>query len=153
MTVEERIKDLGLELPTPNNPMNGYVSVKQVGNLLFTAGQDCRLNGELVYKGKLGKDLNVEEGQKAARIVMMNLLAAVKQHTGSLDSIKQIVKVLGFVNSTNEFADQPHVIDGASNLLIEMLGEKGKHARSAISSNSLPFHTPVEIEMIVELVE
>ncbi|MDQ0207358.1 RidA family protein [Alkalicoccobacillus murimartini] len=148
---EEHMQRLNIHLPKPNNPLNGYVSVKQVGRLLYTAGQDCRINGELQYEGKLGEELTIEEGKHAAEIVMLNLLAAIKQHTGSLDSIKQVVKILAFVNSTNTFADQPHVIDGASDLLNRILKERGTHARSAVSANSLPFHTPVEIEMIVEL--
>ncbi|WP_260681947.1 RidA family protein [Alkalicoccobacillus porphyridii] len=150
-STEQQMQSKGIYLPSPNLPLNGYVSVKQVGNLLYTAGQDCRVNGELQYKGKLGKDLTIEEGKHAAEIVMLNLLAAIKLHTGNLDEIKQVVKLLAFVNSTATFADQPLVIDGASALLIKSLGERGEHARSAVSANSLPYHTPIEIEMIVEL--
>jgi enamine deaminase RidA (YjgF/YER057c/UK114 family) len=104
-----------------------------------------------MYEGKLGRDLTVEQGAAAARQTAINLLTVLKHHIGDLDRIKQIVKVLGWVNSTDEFADQPSVINGASLFLEEVFGERGKHARSAIGTNSLPFNTPVEIEMIVEL--
>ena len=149
--VEKKLKELGIELPEPPQPAAAYVPAKATGNLVYTSGQDCRVNGKLKYKGKVGSDLSVEEGYDAARQVMINILAVLKAHIGNLDRIKQVVKVLGFVNSADGFVEQPYVINGASELLEEVLGEKGKHARSAIAANELPFHTPVEIEMIVEI--
>lgn len=149
--VEKKLKELGIELPEPPQPAAAYVPAKTAGNLVYTSGQDCRVNGKLKYKGKVGSDLSVEEGYDAARQVMINILAVLKAHIGNLDRIKQVVKVLGFVNSADGFVEQPYVINGASELLEEVLGEKGKHARSAIAANELPFHTPVEIEMIVEI--
>ncbi len=112
-----------------------------------------RKNGELVYEGKLGRDLSIEEGQKAAEIAVINCLSVIRAEIGSLDNIKQVVKMLAFVNSAPGFSDQPYVINGASELLEKVLGDKGKHARSAIGTSELPFDTPVEIEMIVEIEE
>lgn len=151
MCIDKKLKELNIQLPIAPSPVAKYVLIKKVGNLLYTSGQDCRRDGELLYEGKLGKDLSVEEGYNAAKETAINCLAVLKQELGSLDRIKQIVKVLGFVNSTDSFIEQPAVINGASELFVEVFGEKGKHARSAISSNSLPFNIPVEIEMIVEI--
>ncbi|MDQ0338302.1 enamine deaminase RidA (YjgF/YER057c/UK114 family) [Caldalkalibacillus uzonensis] len=149
--IEEKLKRLGINLPEAPRPAAEYVPARTVGNLVYTSGQDCRVNGVLKYKGKVGKDLTVEEGYDAARQTMINLLAVLKEHIGDLDRIKQVVKLLGFVNSAEGFVEQPYVINGASELLEEIFGERGKHARSAISANELPFDTPVEIEMIVEI--
>ncbi len=149
--VEKRLAELGITLPKAEKPKAVYVPAKTVGNLVFTSGQDCRVNGELKYKGKVGKDLTLEEGYDAARQTMINILAVLKEHLGDLDRIKQVVKVLGFVNSAPGFVEQPYVINGASELLEAVFGERGKHARSALSANELPFDTPVEIEMIVEI--
>lgn len=149
--VEKRLKELGIELPKPSKPTAVYVPAVTTGNLVYTSGNDCKVNGEFLYTGKLGKDLTLEQGQEAARQTMINLLAVLKKHIGDLDRINRIVKVLGFVNSTPDFTDQPLVINGASELLEEVFGERGKHARSAIGTNVLPFDIPVEIEMIVEI--
>lgn len=149
--VEKRLLEVGVEIPAAPEPKAVYVPVKRVGNLLYTSGQDCRVNGKLKYEGKVGSDLTVEEGYDAARQVAINCLSVLKQEISDLDQIKQVVKLLGFVNSADGFVEQPYVINGASELLEEAFGEKGKHARSAISSNELPFNTPVEIEMIVEM--
>lgn len=115
------------------------------------SGQDCRINGELMYEGKLGREVTIEQGQEAARQTIINCLAVMKGYLGDLDRVVKIVKMLGFVNSESGFGDQPYVINGASNLLVEIFGENGKHARSAIGTSDLPFHTPVEIELIVEI--
>ena len=149
--VEKRLKELGIELPKPSKPTAVYVPAVTTGNLVYTSGKDCKVNGEFLYTGKLGKDLTLEQGQEAARQTMINLLAVLKKHIGDLDRINRIVKVLGFVNSTPDFTDQPLVINGASELLEEVFGDRGKHARSAIGTNVLPFDIPVEIEMIVEI--
>jgi enamine deaminase RidA (YjgF/YER057c/UK114 family) len=149
--VENRLRELRIELPEPPLPAAIYIPAQQSGNLVYTSGQDCRKDGKLIYEGKLGTDLTIEQGQEAARQTMINCLAVLKSHLGNLDRVKKIVKLLGFVNSAPGFVEQPYVINGASKLLEEVFGEAGKHARSAISSNELPFNTPVEIEMIVEV--
>jgi enamine deaminase RidA (YjgF/YER057c/UK114 family) len=149
--IEKKLEDLGIILDNPPQPAAEYVPAKTVNNLVFTSGNDCRKNGELILKGKVGSDLTLEEGYVAARQVMINLLSVLKGEIGDLDRVKQVVKLLGFVNSADGFVEQPYVINGASELLVQVFGEKGRHARSAISSNELPFNTPVEIEMIVEI--
>ncbi|MFZ4451430.1 RidA family protein [Salibacterium aidingense] len=150
--VEEKMQELEVELPQPNTPKFSYVATKQFGDYVYTSGQDCRVNGKLMFEGKLGKDVSVEEGQEAAKQGVINCLSVIKEEIGDLDKIKQVVKILGFVNSTDGFVEQPYVLDGASKFLVEILGEKGKHARSAVACNELPFNTPVEIEMIVEVI-
>lgn len=150
--IERRLIELGIELPEPPEPAAIYVpAVTFAGNLVYTSGNDCRIQGKLMYEGKLGKDLTIEQGQEASRQTMINLLAVLKSHLGNLDRIERVVKLLGFVNSAPGFVEQPYVINGASQLLEQVFGENGKHARSAIGTSELPFHTPVEIEMIVEL--
>nr|WP_309100012.1 RidA family protein [Fredinandcohnia onubensis] len=152
MDIYVNLKELGIELPEANKPVAEYEPAKTFGNLVYTSGQDCRKNGELIYKGKVGKDgLTIEQGYEAARQTMINCLAVLHQEIGDLNRVKQVVKVLGFVNSADGFVEQPYVMNGASELLVQVFGEKGKHARSAFSANELPFDTPVEIEMIVEL--
>jgi len=150
---DKKLQDMGIIIPDVPKPAASYVPAVQTGNLVYTSGQGCKKDGILVYKGKLGKDLTVEEGYEAAKISIINCLAILKGHLGSLDRVKRVVKLLGFVASTSEFDQQPFVINGASDLLIKVFGEKGKHARSAIGTNTLPFGTPVEIEMIVEVEE
>lgn len=150
---DKKLQDMGIIIPDVPKPAASYVPAVQTGNLVYTAGQASKKDGILIYKGKLGKDLTVEEGYEAAKISIINCLAVLKGHLGSLDRIKKVVKLLGFVASTSEFDQQPFVINGASDLLIKVFGEKEKHARSAIGTNTLPFGTPVEIEMIVEVEE
>lgn len=149
--VETRLRELGLELPEPPQPVANYVGAVTVGKLVFLSGHGPHQNGELRYRGKLGRDLDVATGQKAAELVMLNLLATLKREIGSLDRVKRIVKLLGMVNCTPDFGEQPKVIDGASNLLTALFGERGRHARSAVGMGSLPFGIAVEIEMIVEI--
>ena len=151
MDAEKKLEELGIILPVPVKPVAEYVPVKQAGKLLFVSGQDCKKDGKLLYEGKVGRELTVEQGQEAARQCMINAIAVLKQYVGDLDKIKQIVKVLGFVNSAEGFVLQPAVINGGSRLLVEVFGEDGRHSRSAIASTELPFHTPVEIELIAEL--
>ena len=152
MKVEQRLKDLGIELPTPPAPIANYVRAVQAGNLLFVSGHGTSKDGKFVYIGKVGKDLTLEEGYQAARLVMINCLASIKEAVGDLDRVKRVVKLLGMVNATPEFGDQPKVINGASDLLVEVFGpEIGKHARSAVGMGSLPNQIAVEIEMIVEV--
>ena len=152
--VEKRLQELGIILPETPKPVAAYEpSVVFGGNLAYVSGQDCRKDGELLYRGKLGKELTVEQGASCARQSMINCLAALKVGIGSLDRVKRVVKVLGFVASAEGFGEQPFVINGGSELLIEIFGESGRHARAALGTNELPFGTPVEIEMIVELKE
>lgn len=145
------LKELGITLPVPGEPKFSYIPCSRTGNLLYLSGQDCRINDVLMYEGKLGGELTIEQGQAAARQVIINCLGVMQAYLGNLDRVVKIVKMLGFVNSVPGFADQPYVMNGASNLLVEVFGEKGKHARSAIGTSDLPFHTPVEIELIVEI--
>lgn len=154
LQVEKRLQELGIILPETPRPVAAYEpSVVFNRNLVYVSGQDCRKNGELLYQGKLGKELTVEQGAACARQSMINCLAALKAGIGSLDRVKRIVKVLGFVASAEGFGEQPFVINGGSELLIEIFGENGRHARAALGTNELPFGTPVEIEMIVEIEE
>ena len=149
--IEKKLQEMGIDISNAPKPAASYIPAVQTGNLVYTAGQASKKDGILVYKGKLGKDLTVEEGYEAAKISIINCLAVLKDHLGSLDRITRVVKLLGFVASTPEFDQQPYVINGASDLLIKIFAKKGKHARSAIGTNVLPFGTPVEIEMIVEV--
>lgn len=149
--IEQRLQELGITLPPSPEPRFTYIPCNQTGNLIYLSGQDCRINGELMFEGKLGREVTIEQGQAAARQTIINCLAVMKGYLGDLDRVVKIVKMLGFVNSAPGFGDQPYVINGASDLLVAVFGEKGKHARSAIGTSDLPFHTPVEIELIVEV--
>ncbi|WP_127579396.1 RidA family protein [Paenibacillus koleovorans] len=150
--IEKRLEELGIVLPPSPQPRFTYVPCNRTGNLIYLSGQDCRdENGKLIYEGKLGSEVTIEQGQEAARQTMINCISVMKGYLGDLDRVVRIVKVLGFVNSAPGFADQPYVLNGGSNLLVEVFGENGKHARSAIGTSELPFHTPVEIEIIVEI--
>ena len=147
-TPEERLAELGLELPPLRPALGDYVRCVASGNLLFTAGQ-----GVDEYHGKLGRDLTVEEGYLAAQQSMLNLFSVVKDEIGELSKVKQFVKILGMVNSTEDFTDQPKVLNGASDLIGKVFGEKGKHGRSAVGMSQLPNNTAIEIEMIIEVEE
>lgn len=151
MSIEDRLKELGLVLPTPPAPVAAYVPAIQTGSLVFVSGQGPIRDGKPAYSGRLGAELTLEEGKEAARLAMLNCLAQLKGYLGSLDRVKRIVKVLGFVACTEEFDQQPFVINGGSELLEQVLGERGKHARSAVGTNKLPFGIPVEIELIAEV--
>lgn len=146
-TPEERLKKIGIELPEVKEPVANFVKWRKAGNLVFLSGIGS------AAKGKLGKDLTVEEGYAAARETAITILATLKAASGDLGRIKQFVKVRGMVNSTPEFNQQPQVINGFSDLMVEVFGEKGKHARAAVGHVSLPFDIAVEIEVIVELEE
>ncbi|WP_058914278.1 RidA family protein [Entomohabitans teleogrylli] len=151
MNIEARLAELGITLSEPTAPKFSYVPVKQTGKLLYTSGNDCRVNGELIYQGTLGKDLSIEQGQEAARQCIINILSSLKGYLGDLDRVAGCIKMLGFVQSADDFKEQPLVMNSASDLLIAVFGESGKHARSAIGTNTLPFDTPVEIELIFEI--
>mgnify|MGYP001025030635 FL=1 len=151
MGAEERLKKLGIHLPEPAKPIAAFVPYTRVGNLIYISGQDCKVDGELKYKGKVGADVTEEQGYEAAKITAINLLAVLKSAIGNLNKVKQIVNVHGYVNSAQGFIRQPMVINGASEFLVEVFGDKGQHSRCALGCNELPFDTPVEIEMIVEV--
>jgi enamine deaminase RidA (YjgF/YER057c/UK114 family) len=151
MKIEEKIKKMGIEIPEVAKPVASYVPFRRVGNLIYISGQDCRVNGKLKYEGKVSRDVTEEEAYEAARITAINLLAILKSAIGNLDKVVKIINLHGFVNSADGFVRQPMVINGASDLLLEVFGENGKHSRCALSANELPFNTPVEIEMIVEV--
>jgi enamine deaminase RidA (YjgF/YER057c/UK114 family) len=153
MSAEARLKERNITLPPPATPLANYVGAVRVGQLLFLAGHGpFRHDGKPMARGKLGRDLSLDEGYQVARDVGLNLLATVRANLGSLDKVKRIVKVLGMVASAEGFGDQPKVINGFSDLMVEVFGEAiGKHARSAVGLAELPMGIPVEIEMIVEV--
>ena len=150
-TAEQRLKDLGLALPPPQMPVANYVRAVRTGTLVFLAGHLPVEHGKIVYQGKLGRDMDVETGYRAARLVMLNCLASLKEAIGDLDRVQRIVKLLGMVNSAPDFTEQPQVMNGASDLLVQVFGERGRHARSAVGMAGLPSGVAVEIEMIVEV--
>jgi enamine deaminase RidA (YjgF/YER057c/UK114 family) len=149
--VEDKIKELGLQLPEAPKPLAAYVSAVKVDNLVFTSGQLPIENGVLKIKGKIGSQLNEEEGIKAAEICTLNCLSVIKGVIGSLDKIEQVVKLTAFVNCADYFTSQPKIANGASELLVKIFGDNGKHARSAVGVSELPLDAPVEIEMIVKI--
>ena len=149
--IEERLLEISLVIPDLSPPLAAYIPAKQTGKLVFTAGQLPMVNGELISKGLLGQDVEIDEANKAARICTLNALAAIKGVIGDLDRIKQIVRVVGYVASVPTFTQQPAVVNGASELLLEIFGENGKHARSAVGMAVLPLNASVEIELTVEV--
>src|SRR4051812_11278131 len=151
--VEDRLRTLGYELPAVPRPAGSYVPATRTGSLLFTAGQVPFKEGQLPYTGKVGQDVSVEEAKEAARLCALNALAAIKTEVGSLESVNRIVKITGYVASAPGFNDQPAVMNGASDLIGELFGEKGLHARSAVGVAELPLNAPVEVEFIVELAD
>ena len=151
MNTEKRIAELGIQLPPSSPPGAMYIPVKQLGNALFVAGQVPFVNGKLEVSGKVGDTVSMEQAQEAARRCIINLLAALKDYLGDLDRVKNIVKIQVFVNSKVGFQEQHIVANAASQLLYDVLGEKGRHARTAIGTNQLPMDAPVEIEAIVEV--
>lgn len=149
--IENRLAELKIVLPKVQPPIASYVNAVRTGNLIFLSGKGpTNAEGKFI-SGKVGVDLTLEEGKVAARNTGLNLLAALKAEIGDLDKVKRIVKVLGMVNCPSDFTQQPQVINGFSDLMVEVFGEKGKHARSAVGVGSLPSNIPVEIEMIVEV--
>jgi len=146
MSAEKRLKELGIELGTVSAPVANYVNAVRAGNLLFLAGKDGKRP-----KGKVGREYTVEQAYEHARTVGLDLIAVMRAELGSLDQVKRVVKVLGMVNAVPDFEDQPKVINGCSDLFVQVFGERGKHARSAVGMGSLPMGIPVEIECIVEV--
>ncbi len=150
-TPEQRLAELGLELPPAPNPVGSYVTFVRTGNLGYTSGHGPgRADGSNIT-GKVGADLTIEEGTEAARVVGLNLLATLRSQLGSLDKVTRVVKVLGMVNCPPDFEAQPQVINGCSNLFVDIFGDAGRHARSAVGMGSLPMNISVEIEVVVEI--
>lgn len=148
---DKRLLELKLNLPPVSSPVASYVNSVRTGNLLYLSGKGPKKTDGNYIKGKLGSDLTIEQGQEAARLTGLIILAELKHQLGSLKKVKRIVKVLGMVNATPDFENHPKVMNGFSDLMIEVFGEKGKHARSAVGVGSLPFNMAVEIEVIVEV--
>ena len=148
---ETRLKEKEIVLPEAQKPVANYVNVVRVGNLLFLAGKGPTKPDGSNITGKVGKDLTIEQGYEAARLTAINHLAVLKAELGSLNKVKRIVKVLGMVNCTEDFKDQPKVINGYSDLMVEIFGDKGKHARSAVGMYALPSNIAVEVEVVVEV--
>ncbi|NPV92398.1 MAG: RidA family protein [Firmicutes bacterium] len=149
--VEERVRQLGLVIPKVAPPVAAYQPGVLAGDLLFVSGQLPTVDGELKYRGRLGAELTVEEGYQAARACALNCLAVVKSFTGSLDRVVRIVKLNGYVSSAPDFFQQPQVVNGASELLGEVFGEAGRHARAAIGVSSLPLGAAVEVDLVVQV--
>jgi enamine deaminase RidA (YjgF/YER057c/UK114 family) len=151
-TVEKKLAELGIVLPTPATPVANYIPFVRVGALLFVSGQICLdASGKLVAKGKLGDGVSVEDGQKAARACAINVLAQVKAALGDLDQVKQVARLGGFINSSPSFLDGPKVMNGASDLMVAVLGDKGRHARTTVGVAVLPADAAVEVEGIFEV--
>jgi len=149
LSYEERAKSIGITIPQAATPLGAYVLAVQSGALLFTAGQGPVQDGVLVFKGKVGRDLTLEQGYEAAKLSTVNCLAAAKSFLGTLDRIECVVKVNGYVNSAPGFTDQAKVMNGASDLLVQIFGEQGRHARTSVGVSDLPLNIPVEVELVV----
>lgn len=148
---EARLKMLGIQLPPAPKPIASYVPAVRTGNLVFLAGQGPVVDGKATITGKVGAEVTEAEANKAARATMLTLLAVLRAEIGSLDRVRRVVKLVGWVNSAPGFTRQPWVINGASDLLIEVFGEAGRHARTSVGANELPLNIPVEIDLVVEV--
>ena len=151
MTTEQRLAELKIELPSAPAPAGNYVPAMQVGNLLYLSGAICLVNGEMTHTGKVGAERDIAYGQAAARVCALNLLAVAKAHIGDLDKVSRVVQLSGFVNAVASFADSPAVINGASDTLVEILGDRGRHTRAAVAVTGLPKDTTVEIQAVFEI--
>jgi len=150
--VEEKIKEIiGYELPVAPKPLASYLPVMKSGNLIFTSGQLPMKDGKLLAVGKVGRDVSENEAIECAKLSAINCLSAVKSLSGNLDNIEQIIKLVVFVNSAVNFTGQPKIANGASDFLVQVLGDKGKHSRSAVGVSELPLNSPIEVEMIVRI--
>jgi enamine deaminase RidA (YjgF/YER057c/UK114 family) len=151
MSYDARLQSLGLELPVPPKPVASYIPAVRSGNLLFLSGMLPFRNGQLAYAGKVGRELTTEQGSAASRTAVLNALAVARQELGTLDRIRKVVRMVGHVASAEGFAQQPAVINGASDLLVEIFDEAGRHARLAVGAAELPLNAPVELELILEV--
>jgi len=149
--IEERLAVLDIILPTPPKPAGSYMPVVKTGNLMFVSGQIPMKEGKVVFQGKVPINISLEDAQKAAKLCIINALAQLKAELGTLDKISKIVKVSGFVNSSQDFVEQPKIINAASDLLFEIFGDKGRHSRIALGVASLPLNSTVEIDLIAEI--
>lgn len=151
MSFEARLKKLGIELPVPPTPVATYIPAVQAGDFLFLSGVIPTRQGKLTVEGKLGRDLTMEQGYEAARIALLNALSIVRAEMGSLDRVKRVVRLVGYVASAEGFTQQPAVINGASDLLVNIFDQAGRHARIAVGAAQLPLNSPVELELIVQV--
>jgi enamine deaminase RidA (YjgF/YER057c/UK114 family) len=151
MAIDERLRELGIALPNPPPPAGNYVLAVTIGNLVLLSGHGPRAADGSYPSGKAGAEFTAEAARAEARVVGLNILASLRAEIGNLDRVRRVVKVLGMVNATPDFGDHPQVIDGFSDLMVEVFGEAGRGARSAVGMASLPFQIPVEVEMIVEI--
>jgi enamine deaminase RidA (YjgF/YER057c/UK114 family) len=151
MSIEDKLKQLGIKLPEAPNPLGSYIPVLRIGNLIFLSGILPLIQGRLTRQGKVGKDVSLDEAREDARVVTVNALSVLKSHIKDLDKIKRCIKITGYVASDPDFTDQPKVLNAASDLLFEIFGEKGRHVRSAVGVNVLPLNSPLEIEFIFEV--
>lgn len=150
---DAKIEELGLKLPAAPRPMANYVTARRAGNLLFFSGAGPFVDGKPAVFGKVGAELTQEQGYEAARLTGLNLIAQLKKELGTLNSVKQFLKVQAFVASAPDFMAQPAVMNGVSDLFVQVFGEAGKHARTAVAVPQLPFNIPIEVEMIVEVTD
>ena len=151
MGFEQRLEELGVELPPPPKPVASYIPAVRAGNLLFVSGVLPFRDGQLEWKGKLGRELTVKEGEEASKLALLNGLAIIRAELGTLDRVKQVVRLVGHVASAEGFSEQPFVMNGASDLLVDIFGQAGRHARLAVGAAELPLFAPVELELIVEV--
>ena len=151
MSPEKKLKELGIELPEAPTPLGSYIPVLRTGNLVFLSGILPLRQGKLIKQGKVGKDLSLDEAREEARTATINALSVLKAHVGSLDKVTRCVKIAGYIASSPDFTEQPKVLNAASDLLFEIFGDKGKHARSTVGVNVLPLNAPLEIDFIFEV--
>jgi enamine deaminase RidA (YjgF/YER057c/UK114 family) len=151
MTPEDKLKGLGIELPEAPNPLGSYIPAVRTGNLIFLSGMLPLIKGKLVRQGKVGEDIRIEEAGEGVRTAVINALSVLKANIGTLNNVKRCVKITGYIASSPNFTDQPLVLNAASDLLFEIFGESGRHARVAVGVNVLPLNSPVEIEFIFEV--
>ena len=151
MSPEDKLKELGIELPEAPDPLGSYIPVVRTGNLVFLSGMLPLIQGRLTRQGKVGGDINLDEAREDARVASVNALSVLKAHIGSLDKVKRCIKITGYVASDPDFLEQPKVLNAASDLIFEIFGERGKHVRTTVGVNVLPFNSPLEIEFIFEV--
>ena len=149
--IEKRLKDLGINIPNAPKPAGSYVPIVLTGKLAFVSGQIPIKDGQVVYQGKVGDTQSIDDAQEAAKLCVINGLAQIEAYCGTLDNLEKIIKISGFVNSTKDFTEHPKVINAASDLLMKIFDEKGRHSRIAIGVSSLPLNATVEIDMVVEI--
>ena len=151
MNIDKRLTELGIELPSAPSPAGNYVPCVQVDKLLYLSGAICLVNGEMTHTGKIGETRDISYGQEAARVCALNLLAMAKSHMGDLEKLSRIVQLNGFVNGVPGFTESPAVINGASDLIVDIMGERGRHTRAAVAVTGLPKDTTVEIQAVFEV--